>query len=71
MMLRACGIPVSSALASFTVLGPSLTWADAFATAAFAKGHSGLEWVSQFVGYEGIAIDTCGSVTSTAGFVLA
>ena len=55
-------------LASFSVLGPSLTWADAFATAAFAMGPAGLTWVAQFVGYEGIAIDTLGSVTNTDGF---
>jgi thiamine biosynthesis lipoprotein len=50
------------------VVGPSLTWADAFATAAFAMGHKGLEWVAQFVGYEAIAIDANGGVTTTAGF---
>ncbi len=55
-------------LLSFTVLGPSLSWADAFATAAFAMGHAGLEWVAQFEGYEGIAIDLDGVVTTTDGF---
>ena len=57
-----------SQLLSLTVIGPSLTWADAFATAAFAMGHKGLEWVAQFVGYEAIAIDRAGEVTTTAGF---
>jgi FAD:protein FMN transferase len=57
-------------LASLTVIGPSLTWADAFATAAFAQGPRGLEWLSQFVGYEGIAIDTDGLVSTTAGFAV-
>ena len=57
-----------SQLLSFTVIGPSLTWADAFATAAFAMGLKGLEWVAQFVGYEAIAIDRTGGVTTTAGF---
>jgi thiamine biosynthesis lipoprotein len=55
-------------LASFTVIGPSLTWADAFATAAFAMGRKGLEWVAQFVGYEAIAIDAAGVVRTTGGF---
>lgn len=58
-------------LASLTVIGPSLSWADAFATAAFAQGQSGLAWVAQFVGYEAIAIDLDGVVTTTAGFVMA
>lgn len=55
-------------LASFTVIGPSLTWADAFATAAFAMGRKGLDWVDQFIGYEGIAIDHAGVVMTTGGF---
>jgi thiamine biosynthesis lipoprotein len=58
----------SESLASFTVIGPSLTWADAFATAAFAMGGKGLEWVAQFVGYEAIAIDNTGTVMTTGGF---
>ena len=60
-----------AALASFTVIGPSLTWSDAFATAAFAMGPDGLGWVEQFVGYEGIAIDRKGVVTATDGFAQA
>jgi thiamine biosynthesis lipoprotein len=60
-----------TALASFSVIGPSLTWADAFATAAFAMGGKGLDWVAQFVGYEGIAIDNSGAVTTTGGFAKA
>lgn len=33
---------------SVTVTGPSLTWADAFATTVFAMGEAGLEWIQQF-----------------------
>ncbi len=58
-----------AALASFTVIGPSLTWADAFATTAFAMGRNGLAWIEQFPGYEGIAVDHGGVVTTTGGFV--
>lgn len=61
-------IDASYELLSFTVLGPSLTWADAFATAAFVMGHVGLEWLAQFEGYEGIAIDLGGVVTTSDGF---
>ena len=60
---------VSYELLSFTVLGPSLTWADSFATAAFVMGHAGLEWLTQFEGYEAIAIDLDGVVTTTEGFI--
>ena len=43
-------------LLSLTVTGPSLTWADAFATAAFVMGEAGVEWVSQFEDYRAIAL---------------
>ena len=37
----------ADALASMTVVGPHLTWADAFATAAFVMGRDGVDWVGQ------------------------
>ncbi|MBI3752283.1 MAG: FAD:protein FMN transferase [Chloroflexi bacterium] len=43
-------------LASLTVVGPELTWADAYATAAFPMGLAGLEWVERHPGYGAIAI---------------
>lgn len=43
-------------LLSLTVLGPSLTWADAYATAAFAMGEAGLGWVHERAGYGALAI---------------
>ena len=36
---------------SVTVTGPSLTWADAYATTVFVMGEPGLEWVRGFEGY--------------------
>lgn len=36
---------------SVTVTGPSLTWADAYATTVFVMGEGGLEWLNQFEGY--------------------
>lgn len=36
---------------SVTVSGPSLTWADAYATTVFVMGDAGLQWLSQFEGY--------------------
>jgi thiamine biosynthesis lipoprotein len=47
--------PVES-LASMTVVGPHLTWADAFATTAFVMGLDGVAWVANFDGYRALAI---------------
>jgi thiamine biosynthesis lipoprotein len=41
---------------SVTVVGPSLTFADAYATAAFAMGSGGLAWVSGHAGYRAYGI---------------
>jgi thiamine biosynthesis lipoprotein len=41
---------------SVTIVGPSLTYADAYATAAFAMGDAGLDWVAGLADYEGCAI---------------
>ena len=43
-------------LLSMTVVGPSLTYADAFATAAFVMGEPGLHWIAGMDGYEALAI---------------
>lgn len=42
---------------SLTVVGPSLTMADAYATAAFAMGSDGLAWVSRHPGYRAYGIN--------------
>ena len=47
---------VPTALVSLTVVGPELTWADAYATAAFAMGDAGPAWVERHPGYATIAI---------------
>ena len=36
---------------SLTVVGPSLSHADAYATAGFAMGREGLDWVNRHTGY--------------------
>ena len=47
-----------TALASATVIGPSLTYADAFATTIFVKGTSGLRWLQeQHPEYDGFIVD--------------
>ena len=43
-------------LASLTVVGPELTWADAYATAAFTMGRGGPAWVERHPGYGVIAV---------------
>ncbi len=43
-------------LLSVTVVGPSLTYADAYATAAFAMGPEGLAWVASHPGYGAFGI---------------
>ncbi|MFM7744790.1 MAG: FAD:protein FMN transferase [Actinomycetota bacterium] len=38
-------------VASITVVGPHLMWADALATAAFAMGDDGLAWLTRYPNY--------------------
>ena len=46
----------AAGLLSLTVVGPSLTYADAYATAAFAMGRDGIAWVAEQSGYGAYAI---------------
>lgn len=55
-------------LLSITVVGPNLATADAYATAAFAMGTSGLAWLAGRTGYEGLAISDDRRLTWTPGF---
>lgn len=56
-------------IASMTVVGPDLTWADTWATAAFAMGIRGVEWVARELdGYEACAISTDRQLIMSAGF---
>jgi thiamine biosynthesis lipoprotein len=57
--------------ASMTVIGPTLTLADAFATAAFVLGTDGLAWVASHDGYVAVAIGHDGAVTVSDGADLA
>ncbi len=60
-----------SELLSFTVIGPSIVEADAYATAGFAKGRDGMSWLSGQAGYRCIVVEADGAVTSTAALVSA
>jgi len=56
-------------IASMTIVGPSLTWADTWATAAYAMGVRGVEWIaSEIDGYEACAISTDRRLVMTPGF---
>jgi thiamine biosynthesis lipoprotein len=52
---------------SMTVVGPSLTFADAYATAAYVLGLDGLDWVAAHDGYDAYAITWQDTVRWTAG----
>ncbi len=58
-------------LLAITVVGPSLAWADAFATSAFALGADGPRWVTEFDGYAAVAVDRDGTVRPTGAITLA
>jgi thiamine biosynthesis lipoprotein len=61
------GAPANAWL-SFTVVGPDILQADVFATACFAMGTAGLEFVTRVAGYEAYAIDRQLRATYTEGF---
>ncbi len=55
-------------LLSFTVAGPDILQADVYATAGFAMGRRGLDFVERAEGYEGYAIDRRQLASWTSGF---
>ena len=59
--------PVSG-IVSLTVIGPNIHDADRFATAAFAMGPAGINFIEQLSGYEGYIIDKNKVATMTTGF---
>ncbi|MCF2128919.1 FAD:protein FMN transferase [Strepomyces sp. STD 3.1] len=55
-------------LVSVTVVAPRLTWADCWATAAFAMGsREGLRWLESLPGVEGLLITAGDEVRCTGG----
>lgn len=59
----------AAGLASLTVAGPSLAFADAYATAAFAMGDAlARDWAESLEGYEAFAITDDGATWQTGGF---
>jgi thiamine biosynthesis lipoprotein len=60
----------ATALRSVTVTGPSLLWADVYATAACGRGVDALDWLATLDGYEGLVVPAAGAVRATAGMRL-
>jgi thiamine biosynthesis lipoprotein len=58
----------AAALLSFTVVGPDILQTDVFATACFAMGMAGLDFIRKTPGYEAFAIDRQLRAWSTPGF---
>lgn len=64
---------VFSDIISLTIIGPNIYEADRFATATFAMGRKGIEFIErlEIIGLEkleGYIIDSCGIATMTSGF---
>ncbi|WP_447924443.1 FAD:protein FMN transferase [Georgenia muralis] len=51
-------------LLSATVAGPSLTWADVYATAVYVDGPDAAAWVAE-LGYEVVVVDLAGTARRT------
>ncbi len=56
-------------IASLTVIGPNVYEADRFATAAFAMGSAGVEFLAGISGLDAYMVDLSGVATLTQGFV--
>jgi len=54
--------------AALTVIGPDMTLADAYATAAMVMGPAAVPWLEGIGGHEGFVVDASGRATSTSGF---
>ncbi|NJC65057.1 FAD:protein FMN transferase [Planosporangium flavigriseum] len=55
-------------LRSVTVIGPSLTWADVYATAAVARGPQAVVWLAGLPGYEALLVRDNGDLLATPGW---
>ncbi len=55
-------------IVSLTVVGPNVYEADRFATAAFAMGRAGINFIEAMPGLEGYSIDAKGIATQTSHF---
>ena len=58
-------------LASATIIGPSVTLADAYATAAFAMGVVAVDWIETVDGYEAFLVAHDGEQLESSGWRVA
>ncbi|HEX7560994.1 MAG TPA: FAD:protein FMN transferase, partial [Candidatus Humimicrobiaceae bacterium] len=56
-------------IVSISVIGPDVYEADRFATAAFAMGAQGINFIENLKGFEGYMIDKDGMAIQTSDFV--
>jgi thiamine biosynthesis lipoprotein len=56
-------------LLSFTVIGPDIAEADAYATIGFAMGDAGIDWVARRDGYRSLAVRPDGTLIGDAALV--
>lgn len=62
------GKKLADEIASLTVIGPNVYEADRFATACFAMGIDGINFIEKLSGFEGYMIDHNGIATFTSNF---
>lgn len=62
------GWPADDDIVSLTVIGPNVYEADRFATAAFAMGLAGINFIQLLPGHEGYMIDRHGTASETTGW---
>ena len=63
------GNPLSD-IVSISIIGPNVYEADRFATAAFAMGGKGINFIEDLDGFEAYMIDRNGIATQTSGFAV-
>jgi FAD:protein FMN transferase len=61
----AIGSPASGLLAA-TVIGPTLTWADVYATAAFVRGQDAAAWLATLPDHAAILVHTDGVIKTVS-----
>ncbi|MFI5953104.1 FAD:protein FMN transferase [Cryptosporangium sp. NPDC051539] len=54
---------------SVTVVGPSLLWADVYATAGVARGSAAPDWCGDLEGYEAMILEPGGSIRVSKGWL--
>lgn len=61
------GEPITD-IVSLSVIGPNVYETDRFATAAFAMGRAGINFIESYGGLEGYMVDKDGMATMTSGW---